>query len=407
MSETTAHLIDNVLPKVPYRQYVVTFPHSLRFWMSTSRELTNQVHKIVTTTIMSYYKTIAEERKIDDPQAGGVTFLQRFGSALNANLHAHILVPDGVWAKASGEVKFYELPGPDDDYVSQIIEAIANATIEMLRNKGYLSEEGESVDRPDCIDDIFTDSQQLTAAVTASHNMQIAFGEHRGNKVRRIGKGFGFAEEIGLIKGKRLASANGFTLHANRFIGAQERKKLEDLISYAARGAFSHKRLSLKDPTNPQGDLVYSLKTPWKDGTQAIILTQMELIEKLVALIPPPYSHLTRYFGILASGSVLRSEIILKPNVRKGFIAVGDEGEVERMTWGKLLQRTFRLDVEHCLKCGHLIQPEDCMFIECPEAIEKILKVLGIKHHPPPIKPARLVFNELEFDQSQSYIEGD
>ena len=34
-SEATIHLIDNVLPLAPYRQYVVTFPHSLRFWLAT------------------------------------------------------------------------------------------------------------------------------------------------------------------------------------------------------------------------------------------------------------------------------------------------------------------------------------------------------------------------------------
>lgn len=47
MSETTAHLIDNVLPHTPYRQFVTTFPHSLRYWMATSRKLTNAVHSIV------------------------------------------------------------------------------------------------------------------------------------------------------------------------------------------------------------------------------------------------------------------------------------------------------------------------------------------------------------------------
>jgi hypothetical protein len=33
-------------------------------------------------------------------QCGAVTFIQRFGSALNANLHFHTLVLDGVYARA-------------------------------------------------------------------------------------------------------------------------------------------------------------------------------------------------------------------------------------------------------------------------------------------------------------------
>lgn len=43
------------------------------------------------------------------------------------------------------------------------------------------------------------------------------------------------------------------------------------------------------------GDLLYELKTPWSDGTTAILLSPEELSEKIAALVPPPDSHLTRY----------------------------------------------------------------------------------------------------------------
>ena len=46
----------------------------------------------------------------------------------------------------------------------------------------------------------------------------------------------------------------------------------------------------------------------------------MELIEKLAALIAPPYVHMTRYFGALSSHSKLRRRIILKPGVKKGVV---------------------------------------------------------------------------------------
>src|SRR5690606_34582363 len=97
-------------------------------------------------------------------------------------------------------------------------------------------------------------------------------------------------------------------------------------------------RLSLLDPENPDGDLVYTLKTPWSDGTESVQLSQHEAIEKLVALIPPPYVHMTRYFGVLSSHSKWRRQIVLKPHVKKGFVAT-TSGDVERMTWAKLLKR--------------------------------------------------------------------
>ena len=90
MAETTAHLIDNVLPQVPFRQWVATVPHSLRFWMATSRTLTNLVHSIVAGKIMAFYETKSKARGIAEAMPGGVTFIQRFGSALNSHLHFHI-----------------------------------------------------------------------------------------------------------------------------------------------------------------------------------------------------------------------------------------------------------------------------------------------------------------------------
>ena len=276
--------------------------------------------------------------------------------------------------------------------------------IALLRKLGYLSEDGESVGHPNMdgpIDEIFADSEGLQAALAASHQMRIAFDENAGHQVRRIGRGFGYQEEIGLVKGRRLASANGFTIHADRLVGAGMRKQLENLISYAARGPFSHKRLSLKDPDNPDGDLVYTLKTPWHDGTEAIVLTPFELIEKLTALVPPKYLHLSRAFGVFAPNSSLRPHIILRPHVKKGYVAVeGSDDDVEKMSWSKLLKRTFRIDVERCKNCRARIRPENCTSFTQPDVIRKVLALLAIEYHPPPIQQARQQPLELVYDET-------
>ncbi len=397
-AETTTHLIDNILPDVPYRQYVVTFPYELRFLLATSRELTNRVHRIAVNMIAAYYQQMAEERGVKDSVHGGFSFIQRFGSALNLNPHLHLVFADGVWARREGSVDFYSLPGPDNEHVQDIIEAVAHAIIDMLRGLGLLPGEAEEVDRPDLVDPLFADSDQMAAVAYASQHMRIAFGENAGRKVRRIGRGFGYEEEISLIKGKRLASVNGFTCHANRFIGAGERKKLENLISYGARGPFSHKRLSLKDPTSPDGDLVYELKSAWHDGTRAILLSQMEIIEKLAALVPPKYLHTSRQFGVFAPNSSMRRDVVLKPHVRKGFVASADGSTVERLSWSILLKRTFRLDVERCMSCQAPIRPENCVLFDDPKSIRKVMKVLAIEYHPPPVRQARCKQGELFYE---------
>ncbi|MBP6219331.1 MAG: transposase zinc-binding domain-containing protein, partial [Oligoflexales bacterium] len=37
MAETAAHLIDNILPRVKVRQYVLSVPIPLRYWMASSK----------------------------------------------------------------------------------------------------------------------------------------------------------------------------------------------------------------------------------------------------------------------------------------------------------------------------------------------------------------------------------
>ncbi len=37
--EAAAHLVDHVLPMTPYRQFVVTFPIPMRYWLHSNKEL--------------------------------------------------------------------------------------------------------------------------------------------------------------------------------------------------------------------------------------------------------------------------------------------------------------------------------------------------------------------------------
>ena len=46
--------------------------------------------------------------------------------------------------------------------------------------------------------------------------------------------------------------------------------------------------------------LTFRLKTPWSDGTTHLVLSPLELIEKLATLVPSPRLHLVRYHGILS-----------------------------------------------------------------------------------------------------------
>ena len=56
--------------------------------------------------------------------------------------------------------------------------------------------------------------------------------------------------------------------------------------------------------------LTFRLKTPWSDGTTHLVLSPLELIEKLAALVPPPRLNLVRNHGILASNAGFRRLVV-------------------------------------------------------------------------------------------------
>ena len=85
MAQQAAHLVEQVIPWVPTRQWVVSVPIPLRYWMAPSRALTATVHTIIRRTIGQYYVNHAVKQGATRAavQPGSVTFLQRFGGSIN------------------------------------------------------------------------------------------------------------------------------------------------------------------------------------------------------------------------------------------------------------------------------------------------------------------------------------
>ena len=121
--------------------------------------------------------------------------------------------------------------------------------------------------------------------------------------------------------GRRLLE-RGFSLNATRIAGP-DRRGLERLCGYVARPALAGGRLRLVDADH----LSLALQTPWSDGTRPLLLSPMELLEKLAALVPPPRFYLLRFHGVLAPRARARDRIV--PD-KAGWRAVGGGRRDER-----------------------------------------------------------------------------
>ena len=114
-----------------------------------------------------------------------------------------------------------------------------------------------------------------------------------------------------------VAASSGFSLHAGVAANGAERQKLEHLARHTARPPIATERLTLTDG----GDVRYTLKAPYRDGTTHVIFEPLDFIARLVALVPKPRAHLTRYHGVFAPASALRPQVVPKGSARSGHRA--------------------------------------------------------------------------------------
>ena len=366
--------------------------HSLKKFLPNKNHL-YKIHSIVLKQIHNFYKQKAIEHGIKDPIPGAISFTQRFGSALNLNVHLHILFLDGVYTMVDEKPVFRNLLGISNDEVEETIAAIATKVIKYLQKQGYLDQDGEIVANP-LMDDLFQDNEAMLLATTNSIAGKIAFGPNAGNSVTKIGSGFGYMEEIPFAKGDRCYSVNGFTLHAKTAVNSQSRDKLEKLISYISRGPIATERVTL----TPDGQhILLQLKRPYDDGTTHLKFTPGEFIEKLVAIVPPPKTHLVRWSGCFASNSPIRSQIVLRPTVKKGFQFDEENPEKpKRVGWNEVLKHVFKIDVLVCTECGGTLKAVAA--VRDPDQIARYLKHVGLGSDPPKLAVAKLQQGELNYE---------
>jgi hypothetical protein len=79
MAESAAHLTDHVLPQVPIRQWVISFPWPLRYLLARSPQLLSQVRRIFLRAVFGFYRKAARQEGLERGRAGAISRIQRFG----------------------------------------------------------------------------------------------------------------------------------------------------------------------------------------------------------------------------------------------------------------------------------------------------------------------------------------
>jgi hypothetical protein len=380
MVESAAGLVDHVLPHVPIRQWVLTFPWPLRLLFAARPELLTRVLAVVTRALSTALAHRAGLRA-SDAEAGLVTFIQRFGSALNLNVHLHMLVPDGAYTFDGERPRFHRSAPPTAPELERLLDTLIQRITRTLVRSGALVEQGYDGEEQHWLELEADGEDALTQLQGASIRYRIAVGPIAGRKTLRLHTpGAGFE---GRAPVKRLtAERDGFSLNAAVACKADERRKLERLCRYVARPAIALERLG----RDGDGLVVYELKHAFRDGTTHVLFEPLDFLARLAALVPRPRAHLIRFHGLLAPNA--RHRRLVVPALP--CVPAGDDGEPTRvptraqMTWAQRLRRVFDIDISRCTRCGAALRV--LAVITDPRVVAAILAHLEARaaRAPPP-----------------------
>ena len=185
----------------------------------------------------------------------------------------------------------------------------------------------------------------------------------------------------------------GVNVYAKQRVDGRDRRQLERLCRYITRPVVAEQRLALRQ----DGRYEVTLKSPWRDGTRALLFEPLDLLTRLVAAIAPPRFHLLRYFGLLSSHSKLRAEVVPAPpqdtTSLRPSLTIGDQRPLAfvmdhapphagRKRWAWLLWHVHSADVETCAKCGGPMRWAEVA--EHPNATARLMRRYGFAVRTPP-----------------------
>jgi hypothetical protein len=272
---------------------------------------------------------------------GAVTLVQRFGSALNLNVHFHMVFLDGAYQTVGAAAPlFHPVPPPESSDLQQLVEHIAGRIGRALEHRGLVERDLEnawlSADK---------EAGPLDDLLGHSITYRIAMGPRAGQKLFTLQT---VAPRLHRQEGEPngAARAGGFSLYAGVGIAPNERAKLERLCRYVSRPPVASERLAL----TASGQVRYTLKTPYRDGTTHIVLEPLDIMARLAALVPTPRMHLRRYHGVFAPHSQHRAAVTrgdelgttAQASVRRG------DRELHALRRGAEDHRQHRGGAAHC-----------------------------------------------------------
>lgn len=361
--DRTRHLMDRVLPDVPYRHWVLCLPIELRVSLAYYPELISGVRKCFIEAIFHHLREAA--RRLDPTLAvemihpGAISFAHRVSANLSPNAHFHCVPFDGVFVQRTpgGALEFLLLEPPTEDEITAVAIETCDSVCEMLARNGKWKHDRDVV-------------------VIAGARGEISLRRPRRGARRRWQAVTYFGRAVVGTDEELTWTHPGepFDVYAKDRVEQGDRKGLENLVRYLLSPPFKLDQLRF----DADGNVVLELRRSRRDGTTCVTFTPYEFVAALIPLIPRPRTHAVEYHGALARNAHLRRRIVpVQPELRPhdtATVCKDQESEVET-AWRQLHVRAHRE-----------------VFLRCPDCRRRLVLVAlvgrGLRYRDPRWQPA-------------------
>jgi hypothetical protein len=157
MNQLAANLVDRVIPEVPVRHFVMSFPMNVRFLLAWRPQLRNEVMAAFFDIVLDLrslglahcyqwvglhrrYQKRVERQGHPAGQGGAVGIWHLAGSALNVNPHIHAILLDGsyVWDEERRCPVFQRARRPTRKVMGRLVREVRVRVLAILERSGLL-----------------------------------------------------------------------------------------------------------------------------------------------------------------------------------------------------------------------------------------------------------------------------
>ncbi len=291
-------LCDEVLLKLPHRQFVFTLPKVLRACFKKDKTLFADMNDLIFTLITDYYNELSGK----DLKSGAVISYQSAGDFLRFNSHFHCIILEGAVDKEMGQ-----------------------------------------------------DSDTLKAGRPRQGNRFYHLPIKDTSKLKELFR----RRVIKLFEGKKLISKNlakkllswdhsGFSVDNSIMLYVYNEKVKTNLAQYIARASVSLKKITY---VKAMGKVIYKTKYNKYFGENTKVFDAVDFIHHLTMHVPPKGVHLIRYYGLYASRTKGKRR---RESRRARFDVVEQDSTKKQMkkAWARLIQKIYEVDPLVCPRCG-------------------------------------------------------